>query len=105
MKKIYLIMLPWGLLSIILMRSSIVQAGEILVDALVGNQQMAKDLAYIYIKNIYGENNAGNQKPYKVTDNLNGWKVEGKPPSTQGGNFTIIIAKKDGQVTELTHTK
>lgn len=97
MKKIYLIMLPWGLLSIILMSSSIVQAGEILVNALVGNQQMAKDLAYIYIKNIYGENNAENQKPYKVTDNLNGWKVEGNHLVLKAVILRLLLLKKMGK--------
>ncbi|ELQ4186539.1 hypothetical protein QSO38_004147, partial [Escherichia coli] len=29
----------------------------------------------------------------------------GKQPETFGGNFTILIAKKDGQVLDVTHTK
>ncbi|EFB5409511.1 TPA: hypothetical protein RHX34_005203, partial [Escherichia coli] len=33
------------------------------------------------------------------------WKIEGKQPKTLGGNFTILIAKKDGQVLHVIHTK
>ena len=45
------------------------------------------------------------QKPYSITDDNNCWKIEGKQPKTLGGNFTILIAKKDGQVLHVIHTK
>ncbi|WP_255562175.1 NTF2 fold immunity protein [Rahnella sp. PD12R] len=79
--------------------------GEVLIDVLVNNQNMAKELSYIYIKSVYGEASAEKQKPYKVIDKKSEWLVEGKTPDAQGGNFTIVIIKKDGQVTELIHTK
>lgn len=54
---------------------------------------------------MYGEASAEKQKPYKVIDKNSEWLVEGKTPDAQGGNFTIVIIKKDGRVTELIHTK
>ncbi|HAM3294818.1 TPA: hypothetical protein IBI66_005171, partial [Escherichia coli] len=42
---------------------------------------------------------------YSITDDNNCWKIEGKQPKTLGGNFTILIAKKDGQVLNVIHTK
>nr|EET0639305.1 hypothetical protein [Escherichia coli] len=39
------------------------------------------------------------------TDDNNCWKIEGKQPKNSGGNFTMLIAKKDGQVLNVIHTK
>ena len=72
---------------------------------LVKNPKMAKELAFIYVKYTYGNENAQSQKPYSISENNNLWKIEGKQPETQGGNFTILISKGDGRVLDITHTK
>ncbi|EIV0763645.1 hypothetical protein L6N65_004794 [Escherichia coli] len=75
------------------------------VDMLINSREMALELSYVYIKYIYGKEKAEFQKPYIITDDNTCWKIEGKQPETFGGNFTILIAKKDGQVLDVTHTK
>ena len=75
------------------------------VEILVNSREMALELSYVYIKYVYGKEKAEFQKPYIITDDNNCWKIEGKQPKTLGGNFTILIAKKDGQVLHVIHTK
>lgn len=75
------------------------------VDFLVNSREMALELSYVYVKYIYGKEKAEFQKPYSITDDNAYWKIEGKQPETLGGNFTILIAKKDGQVLNVIHTK
>ncbi|WP_225377938.1 NTF2 fold immunity protein, partial [Escherichia coli] len=75
------------------------------VEILVNSREMALELSYVYIKYVYGKEKAEFQKPYSITDDNNCWKIEGKQPKTLGGNFTILIAKKDGQVLHVIHTK
>ncbi|WP_337234968.1 NTF2 fold immunity protein [Escherichia coli] len=75
------------------------------MEILVNSREMALELSYVYIKYVYGKEKAEFQKPYSITDDNNCWKIEGKQPKTSGGNFTILIAKKDGQVLHVIHTK
>ena len=75
------------------------------MDQLINSSKMATELAEVYIRNIYGEKASKSQKPYIVTDSISEWTVEGKPPSALGGNFKIILSKKDGQVLKITHSK
>ncbi len=72
-------------------------------EILVNSREMALELSYVYIKYIYGKEKAEFQKPYSITDDNNCWKIEGKQPKTLGGNFTILIAKKDGQALDVIH--
>ncbi|HBA8400100.1 TPA: hypothetical protein J1118_004767 [Escherichia coli] len=75
------------------------------VEILVNSREMALELSYVYIKYVYGKEKAEFQKPYSITDDNNCWKIEGKQPKALGGDFTILIAKKDGQVLHVIHTK
>lgn len=72
---------------------------------LVNSKSMAADLTEIYIKNVYGNDTALNQKPYQIIEEKDVWIVNGKPPKALGGNFHIIISKKDGRVEKITHSK
>ncbi|MFO6298411.1 NTF2 fold immunity protein [Rahnella selenatireducens] len=58
------------------------------VGVLDDSLDMAKDISYIYIKNVYGEEIAEKQKPYKVVDKNSEWFIKGKQPDAVGGNCT-----------------
>jgi hypothetical protein len=81
--------------------------GNVFYTAVVGEQAIAEELAFVYIKNIYGKDVAIEQKPYRVTNEKNSWLIKGRIISDDCtcGNFVIRIAKKDGAVKEIYHTK
>ena len=72
---------------------------------LVSSKNMALELAEIYIKNVYGDTVSINQKPYHIIEEKDVWIVSGAPPKALGGNFHIVISKKDGRVEKITHSK
>ena len=72
---------------------------------LVSSENMALELAEIYIKNVYGNTVSINQKPYRIIEEKDVWIINGAPPQALGGNFHIVISKKDGRVEEITHSK
>ncbi|EAR9306882.1 hypothetical protein FNI11_22485 [Salmonella enterica subsp. salamae] len=81
--------------------------GDVFYTDVVGNQIIAEELAFVYVKNIYGKDEAIEQKPYRITENNNSWLIKGRIISDDCtcGNFVIRIAKKDGAVKEIYHTK
>jgi len=72
---------------------------------LVSSENMALELAEIYIKNVYGNTVSINQKPYRIIEEKDVWIINGAPPQALGGNFHIVISKKDGSVEKITHSK
>ena len=72
---------------------------------LVSSENMALELAEIYIKNVYGDTVSINQKPYRIIEEKDVWIINGAPPQALGGNFHIVISKKDGRVEKITHSK
>ena len=72
---------------------------------LVSSKNMALELAEIYIKNVYGNTVSINQKPYRIIEEKDVWIINGAPPQALGGNFHIVISKKDGRVEKITHSK
>lgn len=74
-------------------------------DMLVNSENMVREIAEIYIKNRYGNDTAFQQKPYQVMEESRVWIINGKPPSALGGSFQLVIAKKDGKVEKITHSK
>jgi hypothetical protein len=72
---------------------------------LVSSENMALELAEIYVKNVYGNTVSINQKPYRIIEENDVWIINGAPPQALGGNFHIVISKKDGRVEKITHSK
>ena len=72
---------------------------------LVSSKNMALELAEIYIKNVYGDTVSINQKPYRIIEEKDVWIINGASPQALGGNFHIVISKKDGRVEKITHSK
>ncbi|NIE96018.1 hypothetical protein F3J02_05940 [Acinetobacter sp. Tr-809] len=72
----------------------------------VPNAEIAAKIAEIILEPIYGESNIHRQKPFHVILKDGAWVVEGTlPKSYVGGSFLIKIAKEDGRVLYLEHTK
>ena len=46
---------------------------------LVSSENMALELAEIYIKNVYGDTVSINQKPYRIIEEKDVWIVNGAP--------------------------
>lgn len=93
------------LVSMLLVMSHFALSRENSEYMLVSSREMALELSYVYVKNIYGQEKAESQQPYNITDDSTKWIVVGKQPEALGGNFTIVIAKKDGEILDLVHTK
>lgn len=73
---------------------------------IVGNRVMAGQLAETYIVHIYGRQAAENQKPYVVNEMSEYWEIKGVMKKMQlGGAFEIHIAKNDGRILLLEHSK
>lgn len=73
---------------------------------IVANGKMAAELAEVYISHIYGRQVAERQKPYSVSETEDCWQVKGVMQKLQlGGIFDIHIAKEDGRITLLKHSK
>lgn len=83
--------------------------GHIRSKMLVNSEEMALELAEVYVKNFYSEGAANRQKPYLVVDNETEWVVAGQYVcyrlSPAGGLFFIVISKKDGKVIFLTQDR
>lgn len=75
---------------------------------LIVSEDMALQLAELYIKNFYDES-VSNDKPYIIADNGTEWVVQGQLPKDPiqilGGTFLIIISKIDGKVLAITHNR
>ncbi|EEM2500446.1 TPA: hypothetical protein GND40_000501 [Salmonella enterica subsp. indica] len=95
------------LLPIILFFYPLFSFGDVFYTDIVGNQIIAEELAFVYVKNIYGKDTAIEQKPYRITESKNSWLIKGRIISDDCtcGNFIIRISKKDGAVKETYHTK
>lgn len=84
------------------------EEGGIIKDA-----KTAADIAFVYLKNLYGEKQIKNEFPLIVYSIDNYWFIEGSfntgflrhffPKS--GGVAEILIRKTDGQVIHVTHGK
>jgi hypothetical protein len=71
----------------------------------VSTENFAVDLCEVYISHIYDKESA-EQKPYKVTDEHDAWRIEGQLPIDMvGGTFDITISKYDGRIIKLTHSR
>jgi quinol-cytochrome oxidoreductase complex cytochrome b subunit len=76
------------------------------ISNIVDNEKMAVELAEVYIANIYGKQAAERQKPYSVTDVEGYWQIKGVMPKRQlGGTFEIHIAKDNGKILMLRHSR
>ncbi|HGB4492151.1 TPA: NTF2 fold immunity protein, partial [Salmonella enterica subsp. enterica serovar Wangata] len=75
-------------------------------DMLINSREMAGELTEVYIKNLYGVQQA-NEKPYNIKERNDSWEIEGTPSSssTKGGNFVIVLSKIDGAVLFISHGK
>lgn len=74
---------------------------------LVKSHKMAMDIAEIYVSYRYGKKYAEEEKPYKVTEFITSWVVEGtmKSDKIAGGVFVIEINKNDGKILNFGHGK
>ena len=78
-------------------------------DGFVPDADTAIKIAVAVWTPIYGTNTLANEKPYRarlLTNNV--WKVEGsftRDPNVVGGVMTALIAKEDGRILEVYHTK
>ena len=76
------------------------------ISNIVANEKMAAELAEVYIANIYGKQAAERQKPYAVTEVDGHWRVKGIMQKRQlGGTFEIHIAREDGKILFLVHSR
>ncbi|MTH46191.1 NTF2 fold immunity protein [Intestinirhabdus alba] len=79
------------------------QAGE--AGGRVTDPAMASALADRHVSAVYDEETARRQRPWQIKDNGDAWILIGRPPEALGGNITIEIAKRDGAVIQLSHSK
>jgi len=72
----------------------------------VSTEDFAVALCEVYISHIYGKEAAEKQKPYKVTDEHDSWRIQGQMQRrVLGGTFDITISKEDGRIIRLTHSR
>ena len=74
---------------------------------MVPDESTAVDLAFTFLKSIYGQTEMEKQKPFKARFDNGVWVVEGDFPNTPamvGGSAFIGIRKKDGKVMFWGHT-
>ncbi|ENX05695.1 NTF2 fold immunity protein [Acinetobacter courvalinii] len=72
----------------------------------VPNEDIASKIAEVVLIPIYGESNIKKQKPFHVVLKEDVWILEGTLPKGHvGGVFLIKIAKEDGRILYLEHTK
>lgn len=84
----------------------ICEARAMEISNIVRTDEMAAELAEVYISNIYGKPAAERQKPYVVSQVDGYWQVKGVMQKRQlGGTFEIHIAKEDGRILLLTHSR
>jgi len=78
-------------------------------DGFVPDAATAIKIAVAVWEPIYGTNTLAYEKPYRarlLTNTV--WKVEGslpRDPSIVGGVMTALIAKEDGRILDVYHTK
>lgn len=79
-------------------------------DNLVMSPESVAMLAYVYVKNLYGEEVAKGEQPYQiqlVNDSI--WCISGNPQKYKKkkwkGNFVIAIDKKSGALLAFMHEK
>lgn len=71
----------------------------------VPDAETAKKIAEAVWLPIYGERIYA-ERPYQVHDDGDTWTVQGSlPAGTVGGTALVVIAKKDGRILRVTHTK
>lgn len=80
---------------------------EYSVRNVVKNDEMAVQLAEVYVVYRYGKKLAEEEKPYLVEELSDSWVVKGAdlPSDAAGGVFIIEINKKDGRVLNFIHGK
>ena len=76
-------------------------------DGFVPDAKTAIKIAVAVWEPIYGEKKITGEKPFRARLLTNAvWKVEGSlPPDTMGGVATAFIAKDDGRIIHVYHTK
>jgi hypothetical protein len=75
-------------------------------DGFVPDEKTAIAIAVAVWTPIYGLKNLEFQKPYTAKLEGDVWRVEGTlPAGMTGGTATAIIAKEDGQIRAVWHTK
>jgi hypothetical protein len=75
-------------------------------DGFVSNKEIAIKIAEPVLFNIYGEKNILKQKPYQVHLIDSVWVINGTIPEDMvGGNFWILINKRDGKILRVIHDK
>ncbi|HEX7637548.1 MAG TPA: NTF2 fold immunity protein [Burkholderiaceae bacterium] len=73
---------------------------------IVSSEQMAAALAEVYVTYVYGAQAAQSQKPYRVQALPEAWQVEGQLPEAMlGGTFELRLARMDGRVLALSHSR
>ncbi|NTW31131.1 MAG: hypothetical protein HGB12_00595 [Bacteroidetes bacterium] len=75
---------------------------------IVPDEKTAADIAYIYLKNIYGEQSIRNELPLIVFSVNSYWFIEGTfkdEGMSNGGVAEILINKTDGKVIHVSHGK
>jgi hypothetical protein len=87
--------------------ASAVMAGDEPKNGFVPDAGTAIKIAVAVWEPIYGTNTLAQEKPYRaklLTNTV--WRVEGSlPRDTVGGVATAFIAKRDGRILDVYHTK
>ena len=82
-------------------------AGQKPKDGFVPDAATATKIAIAVWEPIYGTNRLAFEKPYRaklITNTV--WRIEGSlPPNTVGGVMTAWIAKDDGRIMDVYHSK
>jgi hypothetical protein len=75
-------------------------------DGLVPDARTAVAIAVAVWSPVYGEKQIASEKPYNAVLKNGQWAVTGSlPRGAVGGTATAIIAKEDGRVIKIYHTK
>jgi hypothetical protein len=78
---------------------------EILNGGIVNNVEVATKIAELVVSNAYGPLELERQKPFKVIDLKDRWRIEGSynvDHSIEGPDpVELVIAKRDAQIYEL----
>ena len=75
-------------------------------DGMVPNAQTAIAIAIAVWNPVYGEKEIASEKPYQAELKNDRWTITGSVPRGRvGGVATAVIAKRDGRVIKIYHTK
>ena len=78
---------------------------ELLNGGIVNNIEMANKMAELVISHVYGPQELERQKPLKVIDQKDRWRIEGSYNADHSvedvGPVEFVIAKRDAQIYEL----